>query len=144
MIDPLQKDFGLTAEGSLPAPQGYFQKMSWSQNPQHPETSAYNYPLALRMRGSLDRSALKRSLQEIVRRHQPLRSVFRIIEGRLIQIVLPPQSLPLPMVDLSNVCDAGQEAEALRLAVADANRQFDLTQGPLLLAKFWCLGPQNP
>ena len=143
MIDPLQNDLGLTAEDSFPAPKWYFQQMSWVQNPQHPENSAYNYPLALRMRGSLDRSALKRSLQEIVRRHQPLRSVFRIIEGRLIQIVLPPQSLPLPMVDLSNVCDAGQEAEALRLAVADANRQFDLTQGPLLRAKLWRLGPED-
>ena len=143
MIESLQTNFGPTVEDSFPAPKWYFQQMSWVQNPWHPENFAYNYPLALRMRGPLDRSALERSVQEIVRRHQPLRSVFRIIEGRLIQIVLPPQPLPLPVVDLSDVCEAGREAEALRLAVADANLPFDLTQGPLLRAKLWCLAPED-
>jgi len=99
-------------------------------DPLHPENWAYNYPLALRMRGVLDRSALERSIHEIVRRHQPLRSVFRISERRLIQVVLPPQPLPLQVVDLSNACQAEREAEALRLAVADANRPFDLSRGP--------------
>ena len=143
MSEPLQTNFGLNAEDSFPAPMWYFQQMSWVQNPWHPENSAYNYPLALRMRGPLDRNALERSFQEIMRRHQPLRSVFRIMEGRLIQIVLPPQPLPLPVVDLSNVCEAGRETGALRLAVADANRPFDLTQGPLLRAKLWGLGPED-
>jgi len=143
MIEIVQNHFGLTAEDSFPAPKWYFQQMSWVQSPWHPENFAYNYPLALRMRGLLDRSALEGSFQEIVRRHQPLRSVFRIMEDRLIQIVLPPQPLPLPVVDLSNVCEAEREAEILRLAVADANRPFDLSQGPLLRAKLWRLGPED-
>src|SRR4029077_6689444 len=113
------------------------------QNPWHPENSAYNYPLALRMHGPLDRSALEQSLQEIGGHSHPSRSVFRIMEGRLIQIVLPPQSLPLPVVDLSNVCESTREAEALRFAVADANRPFDLSQGPLLRAKLWRLRPED-
>jgi thioesterase domain-containing protein/acyl carrier protein len=143
MIETVQDYFGLTAEDTFPAPKWYSQQMLWVQNPWHPENFAYNYPLALRMRGRLDQSALERSLQEIVRRHQPLRSVFRIMEGNLIQIVLPPRPLPLPVVNLSNVGDAERETEALRLAVADANRPFDLTQGPLLRAKLWCLGPED-
>ncbi len=143
MIEIVQNHFGLTAEDSFPAPKWYFQQMSWVQSPWHPENFAYNYPLALRMRGPLDRSALEGSFQEIVSRHQPLRSVFRIMEDRLIQIVLPPQPLPLPVVDLSNVCEAEREAEILRLAVADANRPFDLSQGPLLRAKLWRLGPED-
>ena len=143
ITEPLQNNFGLAAEDSFPAPKWYFQQMLWVQNPRHAENFAYNYPLALRMRGCLDRSALERSIQEIVRRHQPLRSVFRIMEGGLIQIVLPPQPLPLPVADMSNLCEAGREAEALRLAVDDANRPFDLSQGPLLRAKLWCLGPED-
>jgi len=107
MIESLQTNFGPTVEDSFPAPKWYFQQMLWVQNLWLPENFAYNYPLALRVRGPLDRSALERSIQEIVRRHQPLRSVFRIIEGRLIQIVLPPQPLPLPVVDLSDVYEAG-------------------------------------
>src|SRR6266853_5526274 len=131
MIALLQSHFGLTAEDSFPAPKWYFQQMAWVQNPRQPENLTYNYPLALRMRGVLDRSALERSIHEIVRRHQPLRSVFRISEGRLLQIVLPPQPLPLPVVDICNACEE-PEAEALRLAAEDANHPFDLTHGPLL------------
>jgi len=142
MIELLQSHFGLTAEDSFPAPKWYFQQTLWVQNPWHPENRAYNCPLALRMRGALDRSALERSLQEIVRRHQPLRSVFHILEGGLMQVVLPPQPLSLPVVDLCNACE-GSEAEALRLAVDDANRPFDLSHGPLLRAKLWCLGPED-
>jgi pimeloyl-ACP methyl ester carboxylesterase/acyl carrier protein len=142
MIESLQSHFGLTAEDSFQAPNWYAQQMLWVQNPWHPENCAYNYPLALRMRGALDRSALERSIHEIVRRHQPLRSVFRILEGRLMQIVLPPQPLPLPVVDLCNACEE-PEAEALRLAAEDANHPFDLTHGPLLRAKLWCLGPED-
>jgi len=143
LIEIVQDYFGLTAEDSFPAPKWYFQQMLWVQNPWHPENSAYNYPVALRMRGPLDLSALERGFHEIVRRHQPLRSLFRIMEGRLIQIVLPPRPLPLPVVDLSNVCESTREAEALRLAVADANRPFDLRQGPLLRSKLWRLGPED-
>jgi hypothetical protein len=138
MIESLQSHFRLTAEDSFPAPNWYAQQMLWVQNPWHPENCAYNYPLALRMRGALDRSALERSIHEIVRRHQPLRSVFRILEGRLMQIVLPPQPLPLPVVDLCNACEE-PEAEALRLAAEDANHPFDLTHGPLLRAKLGIL-----
>ena len=143
MIEPLQNQFGLDAEDSFPAPKWYFQQNAWVQNPSDPENFAYNYPLALRMRGALDRNALERGIHEIVRRHQPLRSVFRIVEGRLIQLVLPPQPLSLPLVDLSNVWEPEREAEALRLAINDAVRPFDLSHGPLLRAKLWCLGSED-
>jgi thioesterase domain-containing protein/acyl carrier protein len=143
MLEPLESQFDPTAEDSFPAPKWYVQQMLWVQNPSDPENSAYNHPLALRMRGALDRSALERSIHEIVRRHQPLRSVFRILEGHLIQIVLRPQPPPFPVVDLSNGCEAEREAEALRLTVDDANRPFDLGQGHLLRAKLWCLGSED-
>jgi pimeloyl-ACP methyl ester carboxylesterase len=143
MNDALPNHFALSPEDSFPAPKWYFQQMLWIQNPWHPENFAYNYPLALRIRGVLDRNALERSIHEIVRRHQPLRSVFRIVEESLIQIVLPPQPLSLPIVDLHNVCEAEREAEALRFVVDDANRPFDLSQDSLLRAKLWCLGAED-
>ena len=143
MIDSLQIPCGLHAEDSFPAPSWYPRQIAWVQNPQDPENVAHNLPLALRMRGPLDRNALTRSIHEIVKRHQPLRSVFRIVEDCLIQIVLPAQPVSFPVVDLNTVCEAKREAEALRLATDDANRPFDLGQGPLLRAKLWCLGPQD-
>src|SRR5438309_1493525 len=102
--------------------------MLWVQNPWHLENVAYNYPMALRMRGPLDQSALQRGIHEIVRRYQPLRSVFRIMEGRLIQFILPLGPLPLPVVDLRKVCEVEWEVEAFRFVVDDANRPFDLRQ----------------
>ena len=143
MIESPQGPFRLTAEDSFPAPKWYAQQTAWVQNPKDPENVAYNHPIGLRMRGPLDRSALERSIHEIVKRHQPLRSVFRIVDDRLIQTVLPAQPVSLPVVDLNNVCEATREAEALRLAIDDANRPFDLGQDLLLRAKLWCLGPQD-
>jgi len=88
MIKRLQNNFSLTAEDSFPAPKWYFQQMLWVQNPRHPETLLQTITGVAYAR-PLDRSALERS-QEIVRRHQPLRSVFRIMEAASSRSYSPP------------------------------------------------------
>jgi hypothetical protein len=114
MIEIIQNYFGLTAEDTFPAPKWYFQQIAWVQKPLDPENVAYNYPQALRMRGSLDQMALKRSIREIVARHQVLRSAFRIQDGHLLQIVQPPRPLTFPVVDLSKTSEAEREIAAYR------------------------------
>ncbi len=143
MIETIQNYFGLTAEDTFPAPKWYFQQMAWVQNPLDPENVAYNYPLALRMRGPLDQMALKRSIREIVWRHQVLRSAFRIQDGHLLQIVQPPRPLIFPVVDLSKTSEAEREAKVLQLAIDEANRPFDLNRGPLLRAKLLRMNPED-
>src|SRR4029077_14971768 len=109
MIESAQSAFGVLAEDSFPAPNWYPRQIAWVQNLRDPENVAHNHPLALRMRGPLDRNALRRSVREMGSRHEPVRSVLRIVEGRLIQSVLPAQLASLPVVDLSNVCETTRE-----------------------------------
>ena len=140
MIEPVQN---CLAEDTFPAPKWYPQQIVWIQNPSDPENVAYNYPLALRMRGPLDQTALKRSVQEIVRRHQVLRSAFRIQDGCVVQVIRPPQPLKFPVVDLSTISETEREAKALHLALDDARRPFELSRGPLLRAKLLHLNPED-
>src|SRR6185369_13956454 len=63
----------------------------------------YNFPIAVRLTGTLDTSALHRSLNEVVRRHEVLRTSFTEKDGRAVQIVSPPRDLPLPVIDFSEL-----------------------------------------
>jgi amino acid adenylation domain-containing protein len=113
-----------------PLPLSFAQERLWFVHQLHPEAALYNMPVSLRLRGALDVEALRRALDEIVRRHEPLRTVFRRGEAGPVQVILPPSSVPLPRFDLAGRADA--EAEARRIADEDARAPFDLETGPLL------------
>jgi amino acid adenylation domain-containing protein len=96
---------------------------------------AYNLPLGVRLRGGLDAGALERALAALVRRHEVLRTTFRLAGGRASQVVSPevPEELrTLPAVDLGGLPPAAAEAEARRAAVEAASRRLDLFRGPVL------------
>ncbi len=93
---------------------------------------AYNVTRAARMRGGLDITALKRSLNEIVRRHETLRTIFPEMGGRPVQVILPAEALPLDIIDLTELTEDQRETESRRLLAAEAQRPFDLSRGPLL------------
>src|SRR5512134_1069984 len=90
--------------------------------------AAYNVPWALRLDGRLDAAALRASLDEIVRRHEALRTTFPAAGGEAAQVIAPAASVPLPVTDLSSGTDS--EGEAHRLALEEALRPFDLARGP--------------
>ncbi len=77
-------------------------------------------------------AALQQSLDEIIRRHEVLRTSFAIVDGEPVQLTSPPVPINLSFIDLSQLPDP--ESEARRLARAEAERPFDLTRGPLLRA----------
>ncbi|HEY0783902.1 MAG TPA: condensation domain-containing protein, partial [Thermoanaerobaculia bacterium] len=106
----------------------------WFLDQLEPGGAQYHLPVALRLAGKLDVSALTASLSEIVRRHESLRTVFRKVEGEPRQMVLAPSSLSVPVVDLSGLPGSAGEAEAMRLSTLEARRPFDLAAGPLLRA----------
>lgn len=87
-------------------------------------SSSYNLDLALRLEGALDVDALERTLQEIVQRHEVLRTTFAEIDGQPMQVIAAELAVPLRQVDLRSRADAAVEAE----------RPFDLARGPLLRA----------
>lgn len=108
-----------------------------------PESPAYNIPLAVRVTGLLDMDALRGSCDEIVRRHEVLRTTFGQDDGGLIQIVSPPVPLPWAVLDLSMIPETAKEVEVRRLALQEALTPFDLFRGPILRARLLHLSQED-
>nr|QEO74845.1 condensation domain-containing protein [uncultured bacterium] len=115
-------------------PLSYAQQRLWFLDQLEPGNPFYNIPEAVQLRNPLNVAALEQTLSEIVRRHEVLRTTFPVIEGRPAQLVGPAEGLSLKVVDLSHLPLARREAEARRLAFAEARRPFDLARGPLMRA----------
>ena len=103
----------------------------------------YNMPIAVRLLGPLDVQALERSLNEVIRRHESLRTVFRDEEGKPVQAVSPRLVLRLPVEDLSPLPAREQEAEVRNLISNDSGYPFDLCRGPLLRIRLLKLASEN-
>ncbi|MES1242783.1 MAG: amino acid adenylation domain-containing protein [Acidobacteriota bacterium] len=97
-------------------------------------TSAYNMPLALRLRGGFDPRAFAVAWNEAIRRHEVLRTAFPEMPEGPIPAVSDGPDGPLPLADLSGLDAEAREAEARRLAAREALRPFDLRTGPVLRA----------
>ncbi|HEX7241983.1 MAG TPA: amino acid adenylation domain-containing protein, partial [Longimicrobiaceae bacterium] len=106
----------------------------WFIDQLQPGSTAYNVPAALRLRGALDARDLRRALAAVVRRHEVLRTVLPDRDGEPVQEVRSAGPLPFPVVELAALAPERREAEAVRLAAAEAARPFDLARGPLLRA----------
>ncbi len=119
-------------EGALPVSFG--QRRLWFLDRLEPGSPAYNVSAALRLTGSLDATALARTLDEIVRRHEVLRTTFGEEGSEPVQVIHAPRPLGLEVRDLSGLPADRREAEARRLVLADQRRPFDLAAGPLLRA----------
>jgi len=113
-------------------PLSFAQQRLWFVAELEPESPVYNLPGAERLEGVVDVAALGASLNEIVRRHEVLRTTFASINGRPVPRIAPHLEVPLPVVDLSRLPEAVREAGARRLAAEEAQRPFDLAAGPLI------------
>ena len=131
---------GLPVSRDQPAPLSFAQERVWFMEQLAPESGLANRSFALRLRGSLDTIALRRSLQEIVRRHEVLRSIVRLQEGRPWQIVRPPVEIGLPLVDLQATPAAERETALSEQLQRQAVLPFDLSRDLLLRPHLWRLG----
>ena len=121
------------------------QERLWFLHRLDPGAAAYNLAARVRLAGALDEAALEGALQEILRRHESLRSVITEGEdGAAVQrptpVPAPPQALIAPRVDLGRLRAEAAHREARRLARSEARRPFDLARGPLLRALLVRLG----
>src|ERR1051326_1295259 len=91
----------------------------------------YNDHFNLRLSGPLDGGGLARSVVEILRRHEAMRSVFTEVDGSPHQALASPERLSLRQLDLSTLPEPDRTAEATRLAVEEARTPFDLSEGAL-------------
>ncbi|HEU4881106.1 MAG TPA: amino acid adenylation domain-containing protein, partial [Longimicrobium sp.] len=117
-----------------PLPLSFAQERLWFIDRLEGGSAQYNIPTALRLGGALDVDALERSLGEVIRRHEVLRTVFREVDGGAVQVVAPFAGFTLSVDDLSGLDEAAREAEVRRRAREDAMRPFDLAEGPLFRA----------
>lgn len=123
--DPIQL---LSRDGILPL--SFSQERFWFLDQLSPGSSINNIPVALRLKGPLDRDALCRALNEIVRRHEVLRATFVSIAGRPTHVIAPELTLTLPIAHSTARTKAEREEEIVRAVRAEACRPFDLATGP--------------
>jgi amino acid adenylation domain-containing protein len=113
-------------------PVSFSQLREWILMQLDPGTAAYNIPGGARITGPFNPRAFARSVEEIVRRHEPLRTTFAATAGEPVQVIAPPGPVSMPLIDLSGLPDPEREAEAERLTALEQVLSFDLARGPLL------------
>ncbi|MFZ6028170.1 MAG: amino acid adenylation domain-containing protein [Chloroflexota bacterium] len=128
------------ADQAYALPLSFAQQRLWLVEQLQPDSALYNIPMAIRVDGCLNVSALGRAIDEIVCRHEVLRTTFVMLDDQPVQIVAPSLQVPLPVIDLSVLPPARRQAEVLRLANQEAQTPFDLAVGPLLRLSLLRLG----
>ena len=124
-------------------PLSYAQQRMWFIDQLTPGRSSYNIPGGMRLEGPLNFDALRNSLNEIVRRHESLRTRFVSVKGEPRQVIDEEVRLDLETTDLSATPENEREAEAKRLAREEARKPFDLEHGPLFRVKVLKLDEQE-
>jgi acyl transferase domain-containing protein len=119
-------------EGRLPL--SYAQQRLWFIDQLEPGSPAYNIPTAVLLRGRLHVGALQKTLDEILRRHEVLRTGIGVIDGEPVQVISPAGPMAMPTIDLSDLPESPRSAELRRLASGEAKMAFDLSRGPMLRA----------
>ncbi len=119
-------------------PVSFAQQSLWFLDRLQPESALYNIANAMRLHGSVDAVVLERVLNEIVRRHEVLRTAFRAADGTPMQVVLPDLHVPLVCTDLRG--HSSPDAEVRRVLKEEACRPFQLDSPPLLRARLLQLG----
>ncbi len=135
-----QEELGLTFPPLLPhnhqepVPLSFAQQRLWLLDQIEPDNTSYTIAAALRMQGTLNIAALEECFNIILRRHESLRTIFPNRDGIPVQQVLPSLMLSLPLIDLSLLPAAQQDALPEQLASQEGETPFSLAQGPLFRA----------
>ncbi len=124
-------------------PASFAQQRLWFLDQLDPGRPTYNVTIALRLQGPLSVPILARTIGEIIRRHEILRTTFELSDGQAVQIVSPPRPLLFPTVDLRMLDEAKRKIEAERLMSEEARTPFDLHTGPLFRARLLCVNDQE-
>ena len=131
------------ADRSGPVELSFAQERMWMLDQLIPGRSTYNAPRALRLRGPLDVEAMHRALDEIVRRHEVLRTVIPASEGVPQPVVVDDARAGFRFVDLSDRTGEDQESEALRQVEEELRTPFELSSEALLRARLIRLGDED-
>ena len=131
------------ADRSSPLPSSFSQQRLWYLDQLDPGRASYNMPIAVRLLGRLDVAAMERALNEIVRRHEVLRTTFESRDGMPYQIIAESVYLPMGVEDLTAIPEEQRGPQAVQRIREEAQRPFDLGRGPLVRAGLVRLGEQE-
>ncbi|NJP19916.1 MAG: amino acid adenylation domain-containing protein [Hydrococcus sp. CRU_1_1] len=132
-------------------PLSFTQTRLWFLEQLEPGNPAYNIVFAVCLKGNCDRDLLEKSLNEIVKRHESLRTTFKTAEGQPVQVIAPSLTITLPIIDLQK-CDprsadlgnrTEQELKLQQLATQESQQSFNLSQLPLWRSKLLHLESQE-
>jgi amino acid adenylation domain-containing protein len=123
-IEPISRDQVL--------PLSFAQQRLWFLNQLEPDSAFYNIPASVRLVGKLDVASLARALNEVVRRHEVLRTSFREKDGLPYQSISFSLKVPLPVIDLQEISKEDLIGRVQRLAEEEAQRPFDLARDSLI------------
>ena len=128
-------------DGELPL--SFAQQRLWFLDLLEPNSPVYNIPHAVQLNGPLDLSALERSVNKLIQRHESLRTTFPTNTGQPAQLIRPPEPFTLIVEDLTARRDELRGAELRQLMDDEARRPFDLANGPLFRVRLFRLGEEE-
>lgn len=113
-----------------PLPLSFAQERLWFIHQLDSDQPTYNEPVAYRISGKLDLSALQMAFQEMVKRHESLRTIFQIVDDQPVQFIIDKLSVDLPLIDLSS--DPYKESSLQKVLTEESRHPFDLSKAPLI------------
>ncbi|ACK73821.1 amino acid adenylation domain protein (plasmid) [Gloeothece citriformis PCC 7424] len=134
-ITPVSRD--------LPLASSFAQNRLWFLEQLHPDSCIYNSSTAIRLKGNLNIKVLVQSLNEMIKRHEILRTAFKNTKNSICQVIAPSLTVDLPLIDLSQFPTDEREKEVQKAIASVCNQPFDLSQAPLLRGLLLELGEQE-
>ncbi|MBD2201843.1 hypothetical protein H6G33_10830 [Calothrix sp. FACHB-1219] len=140
-------DFDQQLISSIPRaenlPLSFAQQRLWFLAQLEPDSSSYNISVAVKLQGKLNLAALQQSFQEIINRHEALRTSFQTVDGQPIQIIAPSLDFAISIISLHECSLWEQEKQIRHLTTQAAQQPFDLTKSPLLRVNLVQLHPEE-
>lgn len=119
-------------DGDLPL--SYAQQRLWFLRQLEPHNTSYNVVSAVNLSGTFELHALERAFEQIIARHEILRTTFESVDGRPYQVIHPDMPFKIGLIELNGATPAEQHDEVQRIIAELRSEPFDLTRGPMMQA----------
>jgi thioesterase domain-containing protein/non-ribosomal peptide synthetase component F len=113
-------------------PASLCQERFWGLDRLNPGNPTWSVPVRFRLQGNLDPALIERAFNQIVKRHEVLRTTFTVVDGEPAQVIKPSLEIKVPVIDLRPIPKPERDAEIDKLSLKEARWRFDLATGPLL------------
>ncbi|MBZ0167631.1 MAG: non-ribosomal peptide synthetase, partial [Candidatus Omnitrophica bacterium] len=132
-----------TQQQAFVFPLSFAQQRLWFLDQYEGGSATYNMTVAMQLRGRIEVDVLERALNEIVGRHETLRTTFRTMDKQPVQVIHEEFPMTVLVEDFARVPVEQRMQEVCERIAAEARRPFDLTKGPLVRLKMFRLGEDD-